>query len=197
MNKTIKLGNKVVVSDPCYSLGTWCQKVLENVKPGEYNVYVKKISSWGERNALLAVVHKDYSNKRIHLNWELWESVNLCVDSGQLGIFDFDTFRNDSLFNTPSKIFSDRDFHLPETSGNNWYGHMCDRTIDNERFGTYDNGVVSSSGFGDGSYPLYTAEITSTDDKQEIVGIFVEFISQSDEDDSDPDFEFLREELTN
>ena len=36
MKTTIKLGNKVMVSDPCYGLDTWCQGVLENVLPGNY-----------------------------------------------------------------------------------------------------------------------------------------------------------------
>lgn len=31
---TFSLGTKVMVSDPCYKLNTWCQGVLENVKSG-------------------------------------------------------------------------------------------------------------------------------------------------------------------
>ncbi len=31
--RDIELGDKVMVSDPCYDLDIWCQGVLENVKP--------------------------------------------------------------------------------------------------------------------------------------------------------------------
>lgn len=44
----IKLGNSVMVSDPCYTLDTWCQAKVDNVKEGEYNTYCHKIDT-GDR----------------------------------------------------------------------------------------------------------------------------------------------------
>ena len=38
----ITLSENVMVSDPCYSLDTWCQTKLNNVLPGIYNVQVEK-----------------------------------------------------------------------------------------------------------------------------------------------------------
>lgn len=32
--RDIELGDKVVISDPCYDLDVWCSGTLENVKPG-------------------------------------------------------------------------------------------------------------------------------------------------------------------
>ena len=54
--------------------------------------------------------------------------------------------------------------------GDIWYGHMCDRTLSDTQWGTYDNGVVSSSGFGDGTYNLLVAK-----HKGQIVGIAIDF----------------------
>ena len=36
MKKRITLTNRVVVSDPCYDIPTWCQIILNNVLPGGY-----------------------------------------------------------------------------------------------------------------------------------------------------------------
>lgn len=36
------MSNKVYVSDPCYSPGTWCQGVLNGVKNGKWKVLVER-----------------------------------------------------------------------------------------------------------------------------------------------------------
>lgn len=43
------LGNKVIVSDPCYGTDTWCQGVLENVREGFWDAYIKITDegNWG------------------------------------------------------------------------------------------------------------------------------------------------------
>ncbi len=38
MTQTINLGPEVYVTDPCYSVPTWCQTKLTNVLPGEWIV---------------------------------------------------------------------------------------------------------------------------------------------------------------
>lgn len=50
---TIELGSEVIVSDPCYSLGTWCQGHLTDVKAGKYNAFMNKASfnDWVRRGA--------------------------------------------------------------------------------------------------------------------------------------------------
>lgn len=66
----IKLKETVIVSDPCYKKGTWCQIKL-NVKPGVYNIYPKKLDFYdGEdkRNSMLFAVHEDYAKSK--LTWK-------------------------------------------------------------------------------------------------------------------------------
>ena len=87
---TIKLNKKVVVSDPCYSIPTWCQAVIDNVKPGTYYTTVKKhdAGNWGNRCSMIYAIHEDYID---HPNLiKRWEKTNydIGVDSGQCGIFD-------------------------------------------------------------------------------------------------------------
>ena len=61
----IKLESEVVVSDPCYTLPTWCQAVVTKVKPGMYHTNVRKFDagSWGVRCAMVFAIHEDYVNK--------------------------------------------------------------------------------------------------------------------------------------
>jgi hypothetical protein len=153
---------KVVISDPCYTRDTWCQKVLDNVKNGEWIVNTELI---GGRIGTLEA-HVSGSNKKTY------DYVNdLGVDSGQLGIFD------DSIYPTGENTgeYDDK---------SSFYGKCCDKTLGDEQFGIVDNlGVVSSSGWGDGSYTA----CLGIDNEGKVVSIFVEFIG--DEDDDDQPFE--------
>jgi len=84
--KTIQLGEKVVVSDPCYELPTWCQAVIENVLPGEYDckVITKDMGMWGIRNTELIVTKSGLVPEL--LTWEE-TPFDIGVDSGQAGVF--------------------------------------------------------------------------------------------------------------
>lgn len=72
----------VVVSDPCYKKGTWCQAVLDNVKVGTWKALVK------EKDKIiveLVAYHNDVKNTS-YLD-EKWEEqpFYIGVDSGQAG----------------------------------------------------------------------------------------------------------------
>lgn len=165
--KTIQLGEEVMVSDPCYTVPTWCQHKVKNVLPGEYLTTVLKSDNtggWGNRCAALVAVHKDYQEDT--LSWRTDNTADIGVDSGQAGIFSMETYRKDDIFMEKSGFaFVDRD-----TEGDHWYGHMCDRTLSDLGWGTYSHGVVSSSGFGDGSYRLLVAKHNG-----KIVGLAIDF----------------------
>lgn len=164
--KTIKLSDTVMVSDPCYTTDVWCMHKLTGVLPGEYLATVMKSDEgvWGERVGLLVAVHNNYVNDT--LTWRTVQGADIGVDSGQCGIFSMEGYRNDELFTGESKCDFDK-----YQDGDNWYNHMCDRTLSKERWGAYDTGVVSSSGYGDGSYRLLVAKAHG-----DIVGIGVDFL---------------------
>jgi hypothetical protein len=175
----ITLSENVMVSDPCYSLDTWCQTKLNGVLPGKYNVDVQKSDEgdWGTRVSSITIIHENYEDT------DDWEQHSECgVDSGQCGIFCMTSYRNDELsegITTPTL-----DFVLPynDNEGDKWYEKMCMFTLSKDQFGLYDTGVVSSSGLGDGQYPL---DVMMDGDK--IVGMRLEYLGHSDEELLDED----------
>ena len=162
----IKLGHKAIVTDPCYSLDTWCTYIVNNVLPGEYKTSVKLVDggSWGKRVGELSAIHSEYTNTP--LQWG-FVSDNIGVDSGQCGIYDFN-YRLAKGNNVHDSLF---------------YKKACKCTDGEDHFGEQeDSGVTSCSGYGDGSYDLY---LTKNGD-DDVVGIKIVFIedeeSQNDED---------------
>ena len=204
MDATIKLGSKVMVSDPCYGLGTWCQGVLENILPGNYSCYVEYSDEgdWGERVSAIEVIHENY-DMPVEFEFEP-EDFEVGVDSGQAGIFDYDYYVK---YHTDSKESDHVDDEWYDRVGaltcvkiKNPNYEEFDWNADNcfERYQKYSGsekcwryiqkltanpidglGYVSSSGYGDGGYTCYTAR---NDDKQ-VFAIRVEFISDYDEED--------------
>ena len=204
----INLGAKVMVSDPCYGLNTWCQGVIENVLPGKYECKVgfNDEENWGIRVADIEVVHKDYLNK--FLAYDV-EDFDVGVDSGQAGIYDYEYYaKYHTDCNTRPHVdeeWYDRVFELTYVDEKNpnyekfnydvsnkdyfekWEEYMSDykrssRTISHFDGGVIDGlGLVSSSGYGDGGYTCWTA----TDSNGKVIAIRVEFIDEYDENEEE------------
>jgi len=176
MKKTFEIkSGKMVVSDPCYQVPTWCQTILDNVKNGTWvaEVDVKDCNGWGNRVHSLSVRHIDNeSGIKDEIN-------NLGVDSGQLGFFDSEFYRNDEMATDLPK--SDFGENYDRESGDSWYRSVCNLTLSDEQWGVIPNGVVSTSGIGDGSY---FGEI-ERNGMGEVVSVTVIFLSDEDEDDED------------
>lgn len=158
----ILLSGEVIVSDPCYEVPTWCQEIIRNVRPGVYDTEaeISDEGDWGQRVKSLTVLHESIKSPV----WEFYSN-NIGVDSGQAGVFCMTSYRNDDIVgNLPwltekGDPFGDHPFRPSKESGEGWYVKMCDRTLREEQWGTYDTGVVSSSGYGDGQYLLQTCEM--------------------------------------
>ena len=165
-----------MVSDPCYTPDTWCQTKLDNVLPGLYNVEVDKHdegTGWGVRVSSITVIHKDYEDT------DDWEQHSDCgVDSGQCGVFCMTSYRNDEMSVGITTPTLDNPFVIPfREDGDKWYEKICHFTLCEPQWGMYDTGVVSSSGIGDGQYPL---DVMMDGDK--IVGMRITYLGNSDED---------------
>jgi len=178
----ITLSENVMVSDPCYTPDTWCQTKLNNVLPGKYNVEVDRHdegTGWGTRVSSITVIHEDYTDT------DDWEQHSECgVDSGQCGVFCMTSYRNDEMsegITTPDVNFNLGDYRKDD-GGEKWYEKMCRFTLSENQWGLYDTGVVTSSGIGDGLYPM---DVMMDGDK--IVGIRLEYLGNSDEDLLDED----------
>ena len=176
----ITLSENVMVSDPCYSPDTWCQTKLDNVLPGLYNVEVDRHdegTGWGIRVSGITILHESITDDGISLEWE--DHSECGVDSGQCGIFCMTSYRNDEMSVGITTPPLDNPFVLPynDKGGDMWYEKMCQFTLGKEQFGLYDTGVVTSSGIGDGLYPM---DVMMDGDK--IVGIRITYLGNSDED---------------
>jgi hypothetical protein len=188
--KKITLGKKVVVSDPCYEIPTWCQAVIDNVEPGEYECDVEKTDEgeWGNRCAVLRVIKLDSSHK--DEDWEFYPA-DIGVDSGQCGVFDFDTYRRDSIVPEMEDVENETGENWNyigwKEEGEKWYGKICEYTLFPEcSHGGYKNGYVSSSGYGDGCYPLYVTR----NKNGKIDGFMIIFISDDEEEHNKDDDDF-------
>jgi hypothetical protein len=206
MQKQIILSKNVRVSDPCYTDDVWCKTRLKNVLPGAYNWSVNHtdLGDWGNRVSSITLIHENY-NANDSLVWDYHSEIG--VDSGQAGIFCESSYRNDKVFKKrkvklnviPVKKFTykkvkklrdrsnykfslNKEFKIKyRQKGDVWYEKMCRFTLSGESFGAYDTGVVSSSGIGDGSYPLYVVY----DNNDKIIAMQIDYLPEDEEDEDD------------
>jgi hypothetical protein len=173
-----KLGTQVVVSDPCYTIPTWCQIIVDNVLPGYYEPHVKKsdLGDWGNRIGALLAIHEDYIGKEDELNLTWVDHAGeVGVDSGQAGIFSRETYRNDNIVDSIPKAELKEEFRLfggRVEEGDKWYERISTHTLSDKSWGMYYEGVVSSSGIGDGGYDLY---VLTTEDGV-VVGFCIDYL---------------------
>jgi hypothetical protein len=167
------LGNKVMVSDPCYGTDTWCQGVLENVRKGFWDAYIKVTDegNWGERVAELVAINLDYNDEYDGLTSEdinELQEFEVGVDSGCAGIFDYEYYCK---------------YHDNKHADEDWYTkEICDQFFPTFDYSGWEKsiftefeGVASNSGYGDGGYDCYVAR----NEEGEIVGIKIVYISDN------------------
>lgn len=172
---------KLIISDPCYTAGNGCNIVLENVRNGTWKTSFSR--NFDNRIESLSAFCGEV--RKFHYVWEkLKEEIG--VDSGQAGIFDLEKYRRDKFVD--GKITFDRGVDEP---GEKFYAKCCDVTLSEEQVGVVSGGVVSSSGYGDGSYRCFV--LKDADDK--IFGVKISFIDDEyeneeyDEEDEESDEE--------
>lgn len=178
---TFELTNEsVIISDPCYKKGTWCQGKLEKVKTGTWNTVVIEEDDEGLIAEL--IVYHDKIDKISDLDGK-WDEqpFNIGVDSGQAGFFQEDKYRNDSTSLDLPVYFMDEE---EKEEGERWYGVCCNITLSKMQAGVLEGGAVSSTGYGDGGYALYTVE-----QDNEIVAMKIIFIEEDNDDEYDDEFE--------
>lgn len=87
------------------------------------------------------------------------------VDSGQAGFFDLAAF---------TEINGDK------TIKDEFYEGVCDLTLSDTQFGAIPFGAVSSTGYGDGGYSLFTRE-NENDEAVEAIIVFMPDFEEDDE----------------
>jgi len=162
---TFKVGEKLVVSDPCYTRDTWCAIYNITCAPGTWvgKTLEGEASGWGHRVWELLAFHENASEQG---PWEKYEG-EVGVDSGQAGIFNDDLHPRGEIGE-----YGDLD---------SFYGRACAATMDQKdpsrRAGVITEGIVSSSGYGDGGYTLFVKR----DDEGRVNACRVVFIDDEGE----------------
>lgn len=178
-NGTFEVNSGAIrVSDPCYGTDVWCQGVVENVLNGKWKVEVIKSDegSWGIRCKEIVAHHESITYFQLQ-NWKPNHEIHVGVDSGQAGFYDRDSYRKDRLITEEPTFTAGH-----EGDGDLWYDACCELTLSEESAGIIaGTGVVSSSGYGDGSYPLFQI----TNEEGHVVALRLEFIGDEDETDND------------
>lgn len=140
---TITLGECTILSDPGYEVAISPLSIINTIE-GEYNVYITRSKSkdkWlTNRISNIIAIHKDYvkvMNGRLPMDDS--EDLNCCVDSGTCGIFDAGYYE---------------DYHFEGEIDEDWYERMVVQGLPEFRI-TDGQGAFSSSGTGDGWYPIF------------------------------------------
>lgn len=172
MTKFTVRSGQIRVSDPCYDKDDDYLGMTLPAKNGEWVAHADfdDMGNWGDRVVSLTAEFVGKS-KTVEVN-----QGRIAVDSGQAGIFDLDSYKNDKIVENVKRIHNDS---ICEDEP--WYSICCDRTLSKNQWGVVPNGVVSSSGFGDGCY-----EVTYFSDKDGLA-TRVEIIFISDESDEEVD----------
>lgn len=88
----ITLSERVLITDPCYDPGIWCNGELRGVRPGKWHTKViARYSAWGEyRENDLIAWHESVEEP----TFDQYEDsgISVGVDSGTAGIFDYDHY---------------------------------------------------------------------------------------------------------
>lgn len=133
----IHLGDKAYLSDPCYGHTCWCNTFIDTIE-GQYRVYITRSKDEFGMVTNLVAIHEDYYKRNFKLPKNDCENIWCGVDSGTCGIFDYEYFRS-----TRGDNDVDDDWYQENVIGMGLYNI------------TDDKGVISCSGFGDGTYPVF------------------------------------------
>lgn len=148
------------VSDPGYDDSVWCYGIIPDCATGNWEAAVaySDEGEFGERVALLTARHissmRSFSicdqvwMDEEYIHYKGWSTCDfeMGVDSGQAGLFDDAHYRDNSVFvGMPEP---EHKFGIP------WFNYCCDLTLGERQAGVLPYGAVSSSGYGDGCYPV-------------------------------------------
>lgn len=166
---TIKSG-KIRISDPCYDKDDYLGGLVIEAKNGEWvaSADLEK-TGWGDRITKLTA---EYNGP---VSVADCSTHSIGVDSGQAGVFDFDSYKDDNLVKNVARVHKE-----VICEDEPWYSICCDRTLSNHQWGVIPNGAVSTSGYGDGMYDVNCF----LDKNGDVVRVEITFIDDEDEDEN-------------
>lgn len=157
--KSIILNGKTIITDPCYAKDEYLNVL--NVLPGNYNI-IEVVDTKYKQSILkgLLIVH-DSQYYKIDSDDCIEDSgFDVGVDSGEVGIYDYDKYPVDGIDVNPKKI--EDDYSPYRTPDGNW-------------------GVTVGNFGGDGSFSAYVHR----NNDNIIDAIFIDFSRYDDDDEND------------
>ena len=139
---SIFLDNEVLISDPCYETNCKHNLLIDGIENGLYNCFVEisdESPFWGKRVAKMVAIHKDYDISV--LDEYAFDEGCVAVDSGTMSISDFDYY----------------DKYHNNNVNDDWYEkNVCAWCYKKKAHIADRKSFISSSGFGDGFYDVFT-----------------------------------------
>lgn len=110
----ITLNDKLVISDPCYDLETWCQGILENMLPGVY-ICRYRYDENEDRVSDISIHHSSLSSDQLDdaIIDSIQTDFEVGVDSGMAGFFDYDYY-----------VEHHKPDHDENNSNDDWYDNI-------------------------------------------------------------------------
>lgn len=172
-NTAVFVGNFEVTSgsiqatDPCYDPETWCAGEFVALN-GKWlaAMIMSDEGDWGHRVASLVIRHENHPDKK---GLEVPVDFECGVDSGQFGFFDTQKFMEEQ-----GGDYADK---------SSFYGHVCELTAEYVGAIVRGYGVVSTSGYGDGSYECLIDLIDGVAVGARVIFIYPEIEEESETSD--------------
>lgn len=153
---THHFNHTIDITDPCYDRDTWCALWDVNIKPGDYHCQVITTNTWGVRNGVSMILHKDHYEKYETPDFEDFEYLgHIGVDAGLAGFFNDKQTYSDEKWDT---------LYCSEPPS-----HGLNTIIQPSTF-IKNNGFYTQSGLGDGGYNVLVQKKDG-----EIIAIVIDF----------------------
>jgi hypothetical protein len=164
----------VRATDPCYDMDTWCAGTITDVVNGTWEVEV--IRGDEDRVAMIIARHAIHGSNlpAEFIDEEL--AGDYGVDSGQFGFFDLAKFaeEHDSDYGKPGGFYTE----VCNTTSPSNPSLIGPDYLEQTEYTFRGYGVVTCSGYGDGSYPVYVAYGYDGD----VIAMMVQFMWDEEED---------------
>ena len=176
-NGSIRLMDKIIVTDPCYKEKIWCNEVVDNVLPGNYKIYMRRAKSekyMYDGISRLIVIHEDYVNHFMKKN------KNLALDKSAKALSKTDL----TMEMSPTEIgvdsgtcgFLNHDYYFNIVKSDKEYDEKLFDALYNmgDLLTIEECGVMSTNWFGDGGYELWLFS-TEINGKKTVVAMVINY----------------------
>ena len=160
---------ELVIGDPFFALNTGCLQETKQAEGGNWNFYV---SYKGRLAAKILVIHETWEAR--NAEFRIADTGIFKVESGLMGVFDKEMYRNDNQF--PS-AYHPAGGRAKGTEAEKFYGACLENSVSEEVAGVLPFGCDSVAGHGIGEY---TAETYHADGM--VVAVSIVFMEDNDKD---------------